>query len=242
MTQKIERTLDDYLDRCFVYSILLNKSYSYYSRLRTLFKIPIILTSSVMSLVNSNLGDDNILKIVNITFNILTALVLSLGSTLKIEEKAQVFLSSEKKFLKLTSVIEQKIISEDAVNIEFVNGIMNTYDAIIDQLDYDIPKFICTAVRKEYATKKTLPLIINGIPKEEIHRSPRICTFDGLDITKRKLSQMGSSILFDDNIRKNSFGKLESHYEKVFIPSKLPNLPKVLNTIPLEIAGEDENV
>lgn len=241
MSPKIVRTLDDYLDRCFVYSILLNKSYSYYSRLRTLFKIPIILTSSVMSLINSNLGntDDNVLKIVNITFNILTALILSLGGTLKIEEKAQVFLSTEKKFLKLTSIIEQKFISEDDVNIEFVNNIMNQYDNIVDTLDFDIPKFICNAVRKEYATKKTLPLIINGIAKEETYRSPRICSFEGVDKKKRKLSQMGSSILFDDSIKKNSFGKYESPNEKVFIP---PKLPKVLNTIPLEIAGADENV
>lgn len=187
-----------------------------------------------MSLINSNLGDDNVLKIVNITFNILTALILSLGSTLKIEEKAQTFLSSEKKFLKLTSVIEQKIISEDDVNIEFVNGIMNQYDNIVEGIDYDVPRFICNAVRKEYATKKTLPLIINGIKKEEGERSPRISTFDGDEMRKnsiRKISQMKSSVLFDDVIEKNSFGKYESPNEKVFIP---PKLPKVLNIIPLD--------
>lgn len=243
MTQKIERTLDDYLDRCFVYSVLLNKSHSYYSRLRTLFKIPIILTSSVMSLINSNLGNtnDDVLKIVNITFNLLTALILSLGSTLKIEEKAHDFLSAEKKFLKLTSIIEQKTISEEEVNIEFVNNIMNQYDNIVDTINYDVPKFICKSVRNEYATKKTLPLIINGVKKDEAERSPRISTFDG-NIFKFQVSPkikpmessmvispivkpMKSTILFEEIIpKKNKATVLET--KKVFmdIPIETSNV------------------
>lgn len=228
MTQRIERTLDDYLDRCFVYSVLLNKSHSYYSRLRTLFKIPIILTSSVMSLINSNLGNtnDDVLKIVNITFNLLTALILSLGSTLKIEEKAHDFSSAEKKFLKLTSVIEQKIISEEKVNVEFVNNIMNQYDNIVDTINYDVPKFICKSVRREYATKKTLPLIINGVKKEEGERSPRISTFDGnLFKFSPIVKPMGSSILFEEILpKKNKPNVLE--IKKVFMntPFETSNL------------------
>ena len=104
---KTARTLDDYLDRSFVYSVLLEKSHSYYGRLKTLLKVPIILVSSVMSIVNSNIGGDNDynLKIVNITFNILTAVILGLTNTFKIDEKYQNFLQAEKKFLKLCSKI-----------------------------------------------------------------------------------------------------------------------------------------
>lgn len=170
MNKKIKKTLDDYMDRSFVYSVLLNKTHSHYGRLKTLFKIPIILTSSVMSVVNSNLGnvDDNALKIVNITFNLLTALILSLSSTLKIEEKYQNFLTAEKKFIKLSSIIEQKLINEDdTITSDFVGSIITQYDNIVDGIDYDIPQYICRSVRSEYSYKKTLPLIINGIEKKD---------------------------------------------------------------------------
>ena len=226
MTQKLNRTLEDYFDRCFVYSILLNKSYSYYSRLRTLFKIPIILTSSVMSLINSNLGstDDNVLKIVNITFNILTALILSLGSTLKIEEKAQVFLSAEKKFLKLTSIIEQKIISDEDIGTDFVNNIMNMYDGIVETIDYDVPKFICNSVRKEYATKKTLPLIINGILKKEEMRSPNNRSISYLNRAEGKTFgalNLKTKMIYNDIENNNNISPIIS-----------PKLPSVLITKP----------
>ena len=118
---KTARILDDHLDKCFVYSVLLEQSHSYYGRIKTLLKVPIILTSSVMSIVNSNLGNDAALKIVNITFNVLTAVILGLTGTFKIEEKYSNFLQAEKKFLKLSSKIEQKMLNEDEIiNKEFV--------------------------------------------------------------------------------------------------------------------------
>jgi len=128
MNSKTLRALDDHLDKCFVYSILLNQSHSYYNKLKTLFKIPLILTSSVMSVVNANIGgtNDEALKIVNITFNILTAIILGLTATLKFEEKYQNFISTEKKFLKLYAKIEEKLLHEDEViQKEFVRDIIN---------------------------------------------------------------------------------------------------------------------
>lgn len=192
MNNKLKRTLDDYMDRSFIYSVLLNKTHVHYGRLKTLFRIPIILTSSVMSVVNSNLGnvDDNSLKIVNITFNLLTALILSLSSALKFEEKYQNFLTAEKKFLKLSSVIEQKLINEDdKITSDFVSSVIVQYENIVDGIDYDIPSYIAKRVRDQYATKKTLPLIINGIDKKESCRR-----YSNVAIMK----PLNSSILFDD--------------------------------------------
>ena len=247
MPQKIERTLDDYFDRSFVYCVLLTRTHSHYSRLRTLLKIPIILTSSAMSIVNSNLGGENdfALKIVNITFNLLTAIILSMSSTFKIEEKTQSFQIAERKFFKLASVIEQKIICEEEITAEFVNRIMNEYDNIVETIDYEIPRFIRNSVRNEYSHKKTLPLIINGIPKDETERSPRLSTFDGnisSPIIRPKTPSIKnitpltkSAILFDDA------------NTDVFTDTKnKPNVlhvKKVFMDIPLEkIEGVEDNV
>ena len=107
-------------------------------------------------------------------------------------------------------------------------------DMIVDSIDYDIPASICERVRTQYATKKTLPLLINGIKKLETERSPRLnSTFDsnGDGKMKRKMS----SIIFDDNGKKNSYNKFESSYN-VVIPPQL--VPKVLTVKPLEVIVE----
>lgn len=199
---KTARTLDDHIDKCFVYSVLLNQSHNYYNKLKTLFKIPLILTSSVMSIVNSNIGgeSDEVLKIVNITFNVLTAVILGLTATLKFEEKYQNHLSNEKKFLRLHSKIEEKLLHEDEViTHDFVKEIMTEYGNIVDGIDYDIPDFIAKRVREQYKTKKTLPVFINGVKKEDSNRSPAIFSVKTASMDERVLNMkpMVSSIIFE---------------------------------------------
>jgi hypothetical protein len=129
-----------------------------------------------MSVINGSIVPDNeVLKYINISFNLLTAIILGLSSTLKLEEKHQCFVNAERKFLKLSSKIEQKLMNDaDIITTDFVNEIMNEYDMIVENIDYDIPQFIAKKVRAEYATIKTLPLIINGIKKDIENRSPTL--------------------------------------------------------------------
>ena len=170
---RLKRSLDDLNDRCFIYSVLLNKAERLYSNLKLLFKIPLILTSSAMSIINSSFSsEDSTLKVINISFNIITALTLSLGATLQLEMKQQDFNNAKKKFIKLSSVIEQKLISDEEITSDFVASIINQYDNIVDGIDYELPEYILQNVRKQYASFKTLPLIINGIPKKETERPP----------------------------------------------------------------------
>ena len=67
--------------------------------------------------------------------------------------------------MKLSHEIESKIL-EGRVNSEFISSTMSQYDNIVESIDEDIPSHICARVRNEYKTKKWLPTIINGIPKE----------------------------------------------------------------------------
>lgn len=169
---KINRIIDDYIDRVFVYIILLNNAERYYNMLKTLFQVPIIIVSSLMSILNSNvINDENSMRIVNVSFNVITALVLSLGNFLKINEKQAIFYISRQKFIKLGTDIEKKVIEEDETDMEFVQSIISSYNNIVEGIIYDIPKSICDSVRNEYKERKTLPLIINGVSKLEIHRS-----------------------------------------------------------------------
>lgn len=225
MNSKTARILDDHLDKCFVYSVLLEQSHSYYGKIKTLLKVPIILTSSVMSIVNSNIGGENdeALKIVNIVFNVLTAVILGLASTFKIEEKYSNFLQAERKFLKLSSKIEQKMLNEDdIIDKGFVKEIINEYDMIVEGIDHDLPIFIKKRVRAQYATKKTLPMICNGIRKSDENRSPR-------------LKNLKTASLDADTIKNLDVSKIPPMNSIVFSDKKPMLNPRVIETKPFVI-------
>ena len=81
---KLKRYLDDTLDRCFIYSIMLHRAERFYNIMKMLFKTPIIITSSALSIINSNFEGDQ-MKTVNIVFNILTGVILAVGTAWQFE-------------------------------------------------------------------------------------------------------------------------------------------------------------
>jgi hypothetical protein len=170
---KLKRYLDDTLDRCFVYSIMLHRAERFYNRMKMLFKMPIILTSSAMSIVNSNFEGDQ-MKSVNIVFNILTGVILAVGTAWQFEAKEQEFSNAKKKFVKLSCEIEGKQLSNEKIDPAYVTSVIERYNNIEENLDYDIPQFILKSTREMYKGEKTLPIIINGVKKDEIHRPETI--------------------------------------------------------------------
>ena len=170
---KLKRYLDDYLDRCFIYSIMLHKAEVFYNKLKMMFKMPIILTSSALSIINSNFDGES-MKTVNIVFNILTGVILAVGTAWQFEAKQQEFCNAKKKFIKLSSEIEGKLLSNEDIEPSYVNSVIEKYNNIEENLDYDIPGFILKSTREKWKGQKTLPVIINGCTKLEHHRDNSI--------------------------------------------------------------------
>ena len=184
---KLKRYLDDTLDRAQVYTVMLHKSEILYSRLTLLFKLPIILTSSALSIINSNF-DGETMKSINIIFNIITAVILAISSYMSFDKKVQEFQQAKRKYIKLSSEIEAKLLSNHILEETFVFSIIDKYNNIEENLDYEIPSYILKATRLKYAGKKSLPLIINGIQKEEIYRGSDIALISEnkvIDIEKK---------------------------------------------------------
>lgn len=166
---KLKKVLDDYLDRAFIYSIMLHRAERFYNTMKMLFKMPIILTSASLSIINSNQNfDENIMKTVNIIFNILTSVILAIGTAYQFEGRENEFKSAKNKFIKLASEIEAKQLSNDAIEPSYAMAIIERYDNIQEALDYDIPGFILKSTRKKWAGLKTLPIIINGVEKQRV--------------------------------------------------------------------------
>jgi hypothetical protein len=165
MNNSLKKYLEDTLDKSFIYSVMLYQAETYYNRMKIIFKLPIILTSTAMSIINSNFEGEQ-MKLVNIIFNISTSVILAVSIFLQFEAKEQEFANAKKKFIKLTTEIEQKLLSNHELEEAYVFSCIEKYNTIEENLDYQIPQYILKKTRKKWATKKALPIIINGIEKE----------------------------------------------------------------------------
>ena len=101
------KLLESYRDKAYITSILCAQSSEHFEFLRSIINIPLILSSSVMTVMNSmNESNSNEIKISNIVLNTWTSLILSLVGNFKLTEQATNFKQIEIKMNKLTHKIE----------------------------------------------------------------------------------------------------------------------------------------
>ncbi len=157
------KLLESYRDKAYITSILCSQSAEHFSFLRSIINIPIILSSSTMTVLNSlSEGNDNRMKYSNIILNAWTSLILSLLGNFNLVEQATNFAQIQVKMNKLCHQIEDKLsIDLESCKIEDIRHFINDYDALYEQLDYSFPNFIKSRVKKVYAGQKVLPNILN---------------------------------------------------------------------------------
>jgi hypothetical protein len=157
------KLLESYRDKAYITSILCSQSAEHFSFLRSIVNIPIILSSSTMTVLNSmSEGSENNMKYANIVLNAWTSLILSLVGNFKLPEQATNFAQIQVKMNKLTHQIEDKLtIDLESCKIEDIRHFINEYDVLYEQLDYAFPNFIKNRVKKIYSGKKVLPNILN---------------------------------------------------------------------------------
>ena len=156
------KLLESYRDKAYITSILCSQSQEHFSFLRSMVNLPIIITSSVMTVLNSMSDNSNEMKYANIVLNTWTSLILSIIGNFKLTEQATNFKQIEIKMNKLTHKIEDFLsIDLESTKIEDIRAIINEYDALNESLDFPFPNFIKNRVKKVYSGKKTLPNILN---------------------------------------------------------------------------------
>ena len=129
MTELIE-ILKQYRDKSFVMSVLCQMCSDYYSRYKNIISIPLIISSSIMTILNASNFDAESMKYSNVVLNTATALVLSMSSAFKVVEKCSAFRSASIKFTKLTHLIEDKILYNERLDCKDARDIIMQYDAI----------------------------------------------------------------------------------------------------------------
>ena len=157
------KLLESYRHKEYITSILCSQSSEHFSFLLSIVNIPLILSSSVMTVLNSmDEGSNNNMKYANIILNTWTSLILSLVGNFKLPENATNFAQIQVKMNKLCHQIEDKLaIDLESCKIEDIRQFISDYDALYEQLDYSFPGFIKTRVKKAYAGKKVLPNALN---------------------------------------------------------------------------------
>jgi len=162
LNEKQINLLVQYRDKSYVMNVLLERSFEFYSLIKSFCNVPLILISSAMAIINSSSFDGNEMKTPNIVINSLTAMLLAMISNFKIQEKEQIFRSLGMKFMKLTHRIEDDLTN----NLELLEGdvirtYINEYDSLIESLEHTLPRHIKNKVKNIYYGKKTLPAMLN---------------------------------------------------------------------------------
>lgn len=154
--------MKEYRDKTYIYQILTTKTNEYYSQIKQIINIPLIISSSLMTILNSGSFDPESMKVPNIVINACTALLISLINNYKIVEKQQTFRNLSLKYMNLLHDIEDKIVNDTNLEADEVRTIIKQYDDLISQTEYIIPTRIKNKIKNQYQGKLYLPVILNG--------------------------------------------------------------------------------
>ena len=159
MKEKLQKLLDK--AECMV--LLTSSACNYWSYIKFLFSIPLVLTSSAMCIINSISEDANAVKIPNIVVNAVSVLIVSLNNNIKSSEKCDAYRKLSQQFMNLSQEIEQYD-DENAITKEKFEVLMIKYDNLINDCAFeDIPnRYKLLASRSFYSNNRAVPIQLNG--------------------------------------------------------------------------------
>jgi len=155
----MDNLINEYYDKSFISSLLCELSYGFYSFLYQLIIFPTILSSSILTVLNSSEIDKDIIKIINIIVNGINTILLAINSNFKLNDRYNHFKSMKIKFNALNHRIEtdrNKKINDPNFIIN-VDDYINTFDNLYNDLSYQFPTHIKNKVIKKYGNSRKLP-------------------------------------------------------------------------------------
>jgi hypothetical protein len=175
ITEQQKKLLIQYKEKAFISSILAEESNNYFTFIKNLINIPLIVTNSAMVIINAIIVDQELLKVLNIILNSSTGLILSLISNFKVYENIQLFHQVKGKFNKLSHIIDNKLTNDsESITTEFITNIIEDYDQIYDGMEYTFPTTIKKRIKKQYEGKMTLPVALS-VDIVEMCKKPSLC-------------------------------------------------------------------
>lgn len=150
-------TAKQLLDKIYITALLCELSYNYYNRINNFVMLPTILGSSILTVLNSSDIDINKMKIINITINGLNTLILAISTNYKLVDRINNYKINRIKAVKLQHIIESCIMKNDNISPTILEGFINEYDKLYEDLFYGFPHHIKREVVQKYQNTKSLP-------------------------------------------------------------------------------------
>jgi hypothetical protein len=151
------KVLENYRDRAFITSLVCGECSDFYSMIRSIINIPLIIGSSVLTILNSSDINKDDLKISNIIINASTAIMLSMTSNFKLTERIANFKQTQIKMNRLTHSIESTMNNMEEVTNDNVKKYINDYDTIYENIEFPFVYYIKKRIIKKYGATRTLP-------------------------------------------------------------------------------------
>ena len=155
----MDNLINEYYDKSFITSLLCELSYGFYSFLYQCIIFPTILSSSILTVLNSSEIDKDIIKIINIIVNGIKTILLAINSNFKLNDRYNHFRTMKIKFTALNHRIESdknKKINDPNYVIN-VDEIITIFDGLYNDLSYQFPTHIKDKIIKKYGNIKKLP-------------------------------------------------------------------------------------
>ena len=150
------------IDKAEAMSLLCTKSSGHWSLIKTIFSIPLIVTSSVMCILNSFEEKENAgsMRVPNVCVNGVSVFLLALQNNLRTNEKTENFRNLSNSFLQLAHQLESY--EPDAITRENINNIVEKYDSLQAQVEFsEIPTYIKKDVINLFKGR-SIPVQLNG--------------------------------------------------------------------------------
>jgi hypothetical protein len=155
------KQLQDYRDKSYIMNILCDKSVEYFSLMKNIISVPLIISSAIMTIMNSGSFSPESMQTPNIVVNACTTIIISFMNNFKLAEKCNTFRTLGLKYTKLLHYIEDKLNTDDIINGEDVREIVKEYDSLAEQNEFIIPSHIRNKIKKVYGGKRCMPNVLN---------------------------------------------------------------------------------
>ncbi len=156
------------LDKTYITGILCELSYNYYNFINNCIMLPTILGSSILTIMNYADIDINKMKVINITLNGLNTLILAISTNYKLMDRINNYKTNKIKSIKLQHLMESYLLKNSTTSPEVLEGFINEYDKIHEELIFGFPYHIKLKVIKKYQNKKSLPNSLSFLASADI--------------------------------------------------------------------------
>jgi len=150
-------TLKGYLDKSFISAVLCQYHLEFYTKISYIAMFPLIIGSSVLTVLNSSTIDESIMKYINISINGLNTLIMALTTNYKVNDRLTTYKNLHTKYQKLSHKIESSINNSQDITDKMLDDIINEYDNLQNDNDFQYLSSYKKKVIEKYGKSHKMP-------------------------------------------------------------------------------------